>query len=94
MCSSSSSDSDSGYFDPDYTRVRPRRQAQQNNTNKCNQKLSIDVKMVEVGGCILSVRPSGGRPTKKRVDEEERKVLKLLQLKNSKEVFFHLAMDL
>ena len=73
MCSSSSSDSDSGYSDPDYIRVRPRRQAQQNNTNKCNKKLSTYVKMVEVGAAFLSVRPRRGCPTKKRVDEEGKK---------------------
>ncbi|KAM3686918.1 hypothetical protein ACB098_10G038500 [Castanea mollissima] len=70
VCSSGSSDSDSGYSDPDYTRIRPRRQAQQNNTNKCNKKLSTDVKMVEVGAACSTVRPRRGRPTKKREDEE------------------------
>ncbi|XP_030945710.1 increased DNA methylation 1-like [Quercus lobata] len=73
VCSSGSSDSDSGYSDPDYTRIRPRRQAQQNNINKCNKKLSTDVRMVELGAACSSVRPRRGRPTKKRADEEGKK---------------------
>jgi uncharacterized CHY-type Zn-finger protein len=47
--SSSSSESDSSLSDPDYSRIRPRRQPQRNNNNPCAPKETTDVEMVEAG---------------------------------------------
>jgi hypothetical protein len=70
--SSSDSDSDSCHSDPDYSRIRPRRQAQRNITTTCNQKPSTDVEMVEAGTASSIVRGRRGRPPRKRVDGGEK----------------------
>ncbi|KAB1216101.1 Chromodomain-helicase-DNA-binding protein 3 [Morella rubra] len=69
--SSSSSDGDSIYSDPDYSSTRPRREPQQNMTNHCNLQQATYVHMVELDVSSSNRRRRRGRRHKKRVHKGE-----------------------